>query len=315
MSELSISFVLLTYNQQDTVCEAVESVLAQEGPNLEVVISDDCSTDNTFELIKSTVKDYKGPHKIILNRNPQNLGIAGNLNKVHQLSSGDYIIYGGGDDISYPHRSKLICKAFTLNNPLLVCSYATLIDKEGRPLPGNFDSALFYQQKWDVNQAATSMSLYIGATGAWQRSLYDRYGPFEPNAFEDLVSGFRAALDDSVNVIDEKLIKYRLGGISNFALYHDSFSQFLISQRKKYNLFQAVLTQRIRDARRYGLSEKSKVMRILQMEKDSIDSKLNLYEEKKLFLYRHIWHIWLRIKFLNSQRLRRRRSKRPKKKS
>ena len=305
MSELSISFVLLTYNQQDTVREAVESVLAQEGPNLEIVISDDCSTDNTFELIKSTVKDYIGPHKIILNRNNTNLGIAGNLNKVHQLSSGDYLICGAGDDISYPHRSKLICNAFTTSNPLLVCSYVNLIDQEGTPLPYNFDHILFHKHNWDVNQAAKSLFLYIGATGAWHRSLYERYGPFESIA-EDLILGFRAALENRVTVINERLIKWRTGGVSSIEQNYENFSLFLNSQREFCVWAQAVFTQRIRDARNYGLDSKSTVLKLLQLEKDNIDSKIKLYEKNYSLLYRNIW---LRIKYLNRKRLRRRRSK------
>ena len=312
MTKLSVSFILLTYNQQDTVCEAVGSILAQEGLTLEIVISDDCSADNTFELVKSTVKGYRGPHKIILNRNSQNLGIAGNLDKAHQLSSGKIIIVGAGDDISYPHRSQRILEVFKSSDPLLVCSFASIIDQNHNPISsqGEIHQALFYNNNWDLYQAALSNSLYIGATGAWKRSLYERYGPIEPIAFEDLIMGFRAALENRVSMIDEKLIEYRLGGESNLAMNNESYSQFLISQQKKYNMLQAVFTQRIKDAYHYGLNEKSTVMRILQMKKDRIDSKLNLYKGKKLFLYRHIW---LRIKFLNSQRLRKRRSKKLKK--
>ena len=303
MTKLSVSFVLLTYNQQDTVCEAVESVLAQKGLNLEIIISDDCSTDNTFELIKSTVKDYKGPHKIVLNRNPQNLGMAGNLNKVHQLSSGEYIIYGAGDDISYPYRSKLIYKAFTKNNPLLVCSYATLIDQEGTPLVGNFHNALFYKKEWNLHQAAKSMSLYIGATGAWQRSLYDQYGTLEVQAIEDLVLGFRAALDNRIYVINMEMVKYRLGGMTSFISESDSYSSFVNSKQRSYIVIQAVVRQRIRDALQFGINENSKIIKILNLEATKAKIGLNIYEGKySTFLISLASNIFIRFLFWKSKR-------------
>ena len=303
MTKPSVSFVLLTYNQQDTVCEAVESVLAQEGLNLEIVISDDCSTDNTFELIKSTVKNYKGPHKIILNRNTTNLGIAGNLNKVHLLSSGEIIIAGAGDDISYPQRSKLILGVFTRETPLLVCSYATTIDQEGITLPGSFHNALFYKQKWDLHQVAKSKSLYIGATGAWHRSLYEQYGLLERETIEDLVLGFRAALEDRIHVINQELVKYRLGGLTTFISESDSYSSFINRKQRSYIVIQAVVRQRIRDALHYGIDENSRIMKILKLENTKAIFRLNFYEGKySTYWISYACNIIIRLLFWNLKR-------------
>lgn len=96
MSSISLSYVLLTFNQRATVAGAVRSALAQDVQPMEIVISDDCSTDGTFSEVESVVAGYQGPHRVILNRNPENLGLAGNLDKVHELSSGDVIIGSSG---------------------------------------------------------------------------------------------------------------------------------------------------------------------------------------------------------------------------
>ena len=70
-----ITLFLFSYNQEKYIKQAVESALAQDYPNLEVIISDDHSTDNTVGIIQSIIQDYSGKHKVALNINPTNLGI------------------------------------------------------------------------------------------------------------------------------------------------------------------------------------------------------------------------------------------------
>ena len=67
-----VSFVLLTYNQELYVKQAVEGALKQDYPTLEIIISDDCSSDSTFEIIQSVVSTYSGKHKVTILRNSSN---------------------------------------------------------------------------------------------------------------------------------------------------------------------------------------------------------------------------------------------------
>lgn len=70
-----ISFFALTYNQEKYIEESLKGLLSQTYSPLEIIISDDCSTDKTFEIIKKVVSDYKGTNKILINRNEKNLGL------------------------------------------------------------------------------------------------------------------------------------------------------------------------------------------------------------------------------------------------
>lgn len=267
MSLPSLSYILLTYNQSATVAEAVHSALAQTGVPLEIVITDDASVDDTFAKVKAAVAGYTGPHRVILNHNAQNLGLAGNIEKAHDLSSGDVVIAAAGDDISLPHRAERIAKAFAVDAPpLLVCSHAHVIGPDGVELSGEFHRAVLYRTT-DVTKVARSKSLYIGATGAWQRSLYDRYGPLEADAYEDLVLGFRAALEGRVCVLPERLVKYRLGfGVTSADNYNMDLLKFTARRAHSFTVNAAVMRQRIKDALRFGLFEGHSVLKVLQVE-------------------------------------------------
>ncbi|MEM6595526.1 MAG: glycosyltransferase [Pseudomonadota bacterium] len=263
-SESTCTLILLTYNQVSTVAEAVQAALAQSGPAIEIVITDDASRDGTFEAAEQAVAGYSGPHKVILNRNPENLGLAGNVEKGHALSTGALIVAAAGDDISLPQRCERIVKRFQKTGAQLVCSYAKVIDPDGNPLEGDFTTATFYRPH-DLAEVARSKALYIGATGAWRRSLYERYGPMEPNAYEDLVLGFRAALENGVEVIEEPLVKYRLGfGITSSDLYQTDIDAFERQRRRSFDAYAAIITQRLKDAETFGLPPTSPVWGILK---------------------------------------------------
>lgn len=75
MSNPLVSYVLTAYNVEEFIEESVKCAFSQTYENLEIILSDDCSTDNTFNIMKKMADEYDGPHKIVLNRNEKNLGI------------------------------------------------------------------------------------------------------------------------------------------------------------------------------------------------------------------------------------------------
>ena len=100
-----VSLCLFFYNQEDFVDDAINGAISQTYGNCEIILSDDCSTDATYDKIKSFTKDYHGSKKIIINRNPINLGLVSHVNKIlFELSNGDIVCLQGGDDVSLPNR-------------------------------------------------------------------------------------------------------------------------------------------------------------------------------------------------------------------
>jgi len=96
-----VSIMIPTYNQEDCVAETIESALAQDYPNLEVIVSDDCSTDKTSQIAKKYLKDKRFKYF----RNKKNLGIVSNYRKsLYDYVTGDYVLNLDGDDYLIDRR-------------------------------------------------------------------------------------------------------------------------------------------------------------------------------------------------------------------
>ncbi len=85
---------MCTYNRAHFIKQAIDSVLSQTFQDWELLILDDCSTDNTYEIISQYLNDPR----IKYIKNPENLGITKNRNKALSLSAGEYVAVLDSDD-------------------------------------------------------------------------------------------------------------------------------------------------------------------------------------------------------------------------
>ena len=97
-----VSVCVLTYNYELYLSDCLDSILAQSYDNLEIIISDDCSTDNTKIIIENYKRKYH--NKFIVNINTSNLGVTANSNKALFLCTGHYVCFIGGDDIMIKNK-------------------------------------------------------------------------------------------------------------------------------------------------------------------------------------------------------------------
>jgi len=211
--EPRVSFAVICYNQEKFIREALNSALAQTFSPLEIVISDDASTDRTFEIVLEIIEAYTGPHRVIVNRNPKNLGLAGNVNKIWELSSGDLVVFQAGDDISKPHRTASLVKTWLSQEPRpdLVYSATEYIYESGR-CTGKI---------WKICNAniptlpeiisGSKNFIAPGCANSYSRNIHAIAGPIDGNVWaEDDIYTFRALLGNGVALVDEPLVYYRL---------------------------------------------------------------------------------------------------------
>ena len=208
-----ITFLLIAYNQEKFIEEAVQGAFSQTYTPLEIILSDDASRDSTFEIMQKMTATYQGPHSIILNRNEKNLGIGAHINRCMELSHGELVVGAGGDDISLPERTVEIYqtwidsgeKAFSID------SEYKLIDEGGNA----FDSPpLRYlpQEQQLLHFSKTLVNYVWGCTHAWHRKVFDVFGPLPNITFEDVAIPPRSMLLGKVVHINKQLVKYRTHG-------------------------------------------------------------------------------------------------------
>lgn len=99
-----ITICLSCYNAEDTIENAIQGAFAQNWPNKEFVIVDDCSTDSSIDVIKKIIK---GRDDVRLIEHSKNLGFAGALNTLISEAKGEFIAIFDDDDISTPDRVHL----------------------------------------------------------------------------------------------------------------------------------------------------------------------------------------------------------------
>jgi glycosyltransferase involved in cell wall biosynthesis len=131
MNNPLVSVVMSAYNSKDYIADAIESIINQSYRNIELLIIDDKSNDNTYELIK----EYeKVDNRIKSLSNSKNIGLTKSLNKGILLSKGELIARQDDDDISLLNRIEVQVKNICSGN-FDVCFTRAVNKEKNRPIP------------------------------------------------------------------------------------------------------------------------------------------------------------------------------------
>lgn len=207
------SVVLLTFNQERFVDDALLSLVNQDYENLEIVISDDCSTDGTWRQIKKTLKGYTGPKKIIMNRNSVNLGIVRNYEAAFQKTTGDLIFMAAGDDISLPNRCSRSIEFWLSCDQKYDLVAADAIDMSyvGAYLQIKVNDPL---EDWTIQRWFERRPFFFGASHMVTRRLLSLAPLNYKLPYEDQCLVFRSLLMGGAIRLPEPLVNHRRGGMT-----------------------------------------------------------------------------------------------------
>lgn len=164
-----VSIVTPTYNQAEYLAETIESVLAQDYPNIEYIVLDDGSTDSTPEILGR----YNG--KIFWERH-ENIGQARTLNKGWSTSKGEIIGYLSSDDILYPGAIRKLVEALVVDETI-ACVFpdADLIDNQSRIVKKNVC------RPFNLGELIVRQECYIGPGALFRRAAFEAVGGWKPN--------------------------------------------------------------------------------------------------------------------------------------
>lgn len=211
-----VTFALFAYNQEKYIREAVEGAFSQTYEPLEIILSDDCSSDRTFEIMQEMAAAYDGPHQVRLNRTTVNRGLGAHINTVLALSNGEWIIVAAGDDISLSDRTCEIIRAVneTSGIPKLVHSAAIKIDQNG--VFQKVSGSAYLSILQDITSVIKNCGYVLGATAAWHHTLYRDFEKLpEDLMYEDQVFQVRALLSGDIIYVQNPLVKHRDGGVTS----------------------------------------------------------------------------------------------------
>ena len=208
MKELStypkVSVLAMTYNQEEFIQETIESVIYQDYPNFEYVISDDGSTDSTPDIILDYARKF--PNIIVALVGNSNLGITGNSNRGLSECIGDYIALQGGDDLFLPGKIRAQIEWFQHSKDRALCGHLLKICDENSKITGSHKTRKvggFGPELW-IKQG----SLYGATSIMIKKDFIPEYG-FDVRL--KTVSDWKLCIDSLSDGLEFGLVKQYLG--------------------------------------------------------------------------------------------------------
>jgi len=205
-----ITLAMTTYNHERFIGEALKGAFSQTYHPLEIIVSDDCSEDGTFDIIRNQVSCYKGDHQFRINRNHRNIGVARNLNRILKMAKGELILFAAGDDISLPDRAEKTSESWlsSQKKTLALFTQARVIDEMGYH-HGLYLSDVTTQMltaEWMIKQYPVAHGYGL----AISKTLIDLFGLLpEDITREDTILPIRAAILEPLKYLETPLVYYR----------------------------------------------------------------------------------------------------------
>lgn len=222
MSSINISVCMATYNGEKYIKEQLDSILSQIGENDKLIISDDSSTDNTVQIIKS-FKD----NRIKIFENQKFKSPIFNFENALNNATGDIIVLSDQDDIWKANKIETIKKY--MQNYDLVLSDADIIDEKGNILHKSFYKLNGSKNGFIKNIVKNS---YLGCTMAFNKKILDKSLPFPKDLpMHDWWIGLISEMYGKTYFIEDKLINYRRHGNNASPT----------GEKSKYSFFQKVI--------------------------------------------------------------------------
>lgn len=207
-----VSVIMPCYNHAGFIGESIESILNQSYGDLELIIVDDRSIDDSVEIIKEYERADK---RVVFRQNSENLGVSNTRNNAINTSSGEYIAFCDADDVWEKDKLETQIRILSKNPSYgAMHSDSIVIDEKGRPTGKRFST---------LNHKGSKVSGYLfyalclrnfinTQTVILKRDCLNGKTPFKEDFkyFEDWICWINIAKDHNFLYVDEPLAKYRV---------------------------------------------------------------------------------------------------------
>jgi glycosyltransferase involved in cell wall biosynthesis len=184
---LRVSVIVPTFNRRTWIGECLDSILSQTYSNIEIIVVDDCSTDDTVEWLKGQSK-YQG---IKLHVQEKNGGASIARNTAIEMAVGDLIVFIDSDDALLPNHVESAVSLFEKNPEMgLFCCDSKMIDAEGNIILGGktWHEALRDAKGVDVHSGFRSLQDVFRFSNCFpgftlRREVFEKLGGFDQSIF------------------------------------------------------------------------------------------------------------------------------------
>jgi glycosyltransferase involved in cell wall biosynthesis len=247
-----ISFVLAAYNEEKHLAICIQSCLDQSYPNIEVCVTDDGSSDNTWQILEGFKSDTVKVHQFSKNR-----GKVAAFNQSYSMATGEYIAIIGADDVNLPDRIEKQLKLMEDFKLDLTWGRLAHIDEEGGDLPDYRSPFKMHPEKSDILQD----NFIPGNTVTFNKEVAKKVFPIpEQLKFEDWWIAFNTIYYFKYKILDRPVVQYRIHSnntvgnqtgdytslrrknIKRHLIYHDLFNGLLNNkENKNYQLMNCLV--------------------------------------------------------------------------
>ncbi len=209
MGDPLVSVVINNYNYARFLRQAIDSVLAQTYPRVELVVVDDGSTDDSADVIRSYGDRLKAVFK-------PNGGQGSACNRGFAESSGDWVLFLDSDDWYFPHAVERIVETASRMRAALIQFRMDVVNEKGTRIGGPMPAPSVRFDSGDVVPVMVSRGYFIGtvtSANAFRRDALQKVLPMPEAAFRRAADGYlinTVPFHGTVGVIEEPLGAYRL---------------------------------------------------------------------------------------------------------
>lgn len=175
---LKISIIIPTLNQAQFITKTIDSVLLQKYPNLEIIVLDGGSTDDTMAILRK----YSNKIKWYCEKDK---GQTNALNKGFKMATGDILGYVNSDDLYFPNTFIKVSDFFNNNKDIMwTTGLCEVIDDTNTKISSgivkwkNYCLKIQFSQKWQFNLLLTLNFISQPAT-FWRRNVWQKIGQFD----------------------------------------------------------------------------------------------------------------------------------------
>ncbi|NME35812.1 MULTISPECIES: glycosyltransferase [Fusobacterium] len=214
--ELDVSIIVISYNSEKTILETLESIKKQNYKNFELIITDDCSTDKTYDIVKFWVKNNKSNFfKVKIIQTLKNGGPSINANNGLKIARGNWIKLIAADDILLPNCLEENIKFIKQNPNIRICfSKMELFGKTinlPQEKPENIQK--FYLPVKEQYESLKEGCFIPAPTSFIKREIFEKYGFFDEKIpmVEDWPYWLKiTSLGEKIYFLNKVTVKYRI---------------------------------------------------------------------------------------------------------